>query len=123
MRKLTQSYWIEVQQIIFNITNLSCEKLWCLRYLCAFPVPFFSENATLYSFAYFYPLNSLFLSIRQWIQGHFSEILANIDKILATIVEILANMDKILATIVEILANMDEILATIAEILANMTKS
>jgi hypothetical protein len=36
MRKSTQSYQIEIQQITFYFTNLICENLCCLRYLRAF---------------------------------------------------------------------------------------
>jgi len=36
MRKLTQSYEIEILQIIFYFTNLICENLCYLRYLRAF---------------------------------------------------------------------------------------
>jgi hypothetical protein len=36
MRKLMQSYQIEIQQTTFYFTNLICENLWCLRHLRAY---------------------------------------------------------------------------------------
>jgi len=56
MRKLTQLYRIEIQQIIFYFTNLICENLCCLCYLRAF-------DTTTGKFNYFPPEPSLNVKI------------------------------------------------------------